>query len=103
MLHECPIFNLDHWTPPSFPFLKLNVDGAVDLSTGLCGLGAVLCNDKGELLRTCSTSQSSRGALVHLYIELMKTCRLFTVEHHVVCRSGVFVAYYGALGHDRAL
>ncbi|PRQ16242.1 putative ribonuclease H-like domain, reverse transcriptase zinc-binding domain-containing protein [Rosa chinensis] len=38
------------WTRPSFPFLKLNVDGAVNVVLGLRGLGAVLRNENGDLL-----------------------------------------------------
>lgn len=43
----CP---LERWALPQFPFLKLNVDGAVNLYNGTRGLGAVLRNERGDLL-----------------------------------------------------
>ncbi|KAM5559577.1 hypothetical protein ABKV19_020977 [Rosa sericea] len=47
------------WTRPSFPFLKLNMDGAVDDVLGLRGLGAVLHNENGDLM--IAVSKGMRG------------------------------------------
>ncbi|XP_062028900.1 uncharacterized protein LOC133744887 [Rosa rugosa] len=42
------------WTRPPFPFLKLNVDGALNFELGLRGLGAVLRNENGDLMLAVS-------------------------------------------------
>ncbi|KAM5583165.1 hypothetical protein ABKV19_003194 [Rosa sericea] len=42
------------WTWPSFPFMKLNVDGAINNELGLWGLGAVLRNENGDLMLAVS-------------------------------------------------
>ncbi|KAM5563349.1 hypothetical protein ABKV19_018154 [Rosa sericea] len=43
-----------HWSRPCLPFLKLNVDGAVDDLIGRRGLGAVLRSENGELMLAAS-------------------------------------------------
>ncbi|XP_062013715.1 uncharacterized protein LOC133730063 [Rosa rugosa] len=43
-----------HWSRPCLPFLKLNVDGAIDDLAGRRGLGAVLRNENGELMLAVS-------------------------------------------------
>lgn len=45
---------MEFWVKPSFPFLKLNVVGAVNLHIGLRGLGVVFRNKRGELLLVVS-------------------------------------------------
>lgn len=43
-----------YWEKPIFPFIKVNVDGAVCLHTGVRGFGVVLQNDNGDLMMTGS-------------------------------------------------
>ncbi|PRQ40144.1 putative ribonuclease H-like domain, reverse transcriptase zinc-binding domain-containing protein [Rosa chinensis] len=52
--------SIEHWVKPLFPYLKLNVDGAVDLKAGLSGLGAMLRNDRGEMMLAVSKGMQGR-------------------------------------------
>lgn len=40
--------SMEFWVKPSFPYLKQNVDGALNLHNGLRGLGVVFGNERGE-------------------------------------------------------
>ncbi|XP_062005750.1 uncharacterized protein LOC133722914 [Rosa rugosa] len=51
---------IEHWVKPLFPYLKLNVDGAVDLKADLRNLGAVLRNDRGEMMLAVSKGMQGR-------------------------------------------
>lgn len=38
------------WKPPSTDWYKINVDGVVFKEIGQCGIGVIVCNDRGEIM-----------------------------------------------------
>ncbi|KAK9937096.1 hypothetical protein M0R45_013912 [Rubus argutus] len=78
----CP---LERWALPQFPFLKLNVDGAVNLHNGTRGLGAVLRNERGELLLAVCKGMFghfSRKA-TEIYVAALGLQAIFYVGFHL--------------------
>lgn len=57
------------WHPPPAGLFKLNTDGALDLRRGRRGFGAVIRNDKGELMG--ASAQCVLGSFSILATELM--------------------------------
>ncbi|KAL6217594.1 hypothetical protein ACLB2K_010811 [Fragaria x ananassa] len=58
-----------NWEPPCEGVYKLNTDGAVNLKNGRRGHGAVIRNEKGELMR--ASAQQVVGTFSPLVTELM--------------------------------
>ncbi|KAM6565903.1 hypothetical protein CsatA_025031 [Cannabis sativa] len=49
--------NLEHWTPPQFPTIKVNVDGAIFTNERCCGIGLVARTAAGIVLQAKKTSK----------------------------------------------